>query len=120
MTRLVWLVAWVGACAGDPGVDTTDTAADPCADAPVLSWSDFGQDILLEHCDTCHAAASPDRYDAPADVHFDTYAEVVERRDRILAVVATDPARMPPAVPLPARDRELLVSWLTCDVPAAE
>jgi hypothetical protein len=104
------------ACAGE---ETADSAADPCADAPVLSWADAGEPLLLEHCDTCHASTAPDRYGAPEAVVFDTYDDVIAQRERLLAVLDSQPARMPPVMPIPESDRLLLVSWLRCDVPAA-
>ena len=51
--------------------------------------------MLLEHCYTCHAATATERYGAPEAIDFDTYAEVVANRDRMLSVLDTQPPRMP-------------------------
>jgi uncharacterized membrane protein len=109
----MWWVVLLG-CAPD---ESAADSADPCADAPVLSWADAGEPLLLEHCSTCHASTATDRYGAPEGVVFDRYDDVIAHRARLLAVLESQPARMPPVMPIPEDDRLLLVSWLRCDVP---
>lgn len=104
------MLLWLWACT--KGAEPVDSG---CAEAPVLAWADFGEALLLEHCDSCHAAGAAERYGAPADVVFDTYEDVRRHRDRMLGVLEPTP-RMPPAIPLPEPDLSLLVSWLRCDV----
>jgi uncharacterized membrane protein len=99
------------ACASD----APDTG-DPCADAPVVGWNDIGRPLLLEYCATCHSASAPDRFGAPAGVDFDDEAAVTTHRDRMIAVLSTNPPSMPPLLQMPEEDRALLLSWLRCDV----
>jgi uncharacterized membrane protein len=108
------ILALLVAC-GTPPADTADTAP-TCDDVPVVSWNDYGDALLREHCQPCHASTTAERNGAPTNVAFDTYEDVVTHRDRILAVITSDPPTMPPAMALPDADRELLVGWLTCDV----
>ena len=112
------MIAWFGLLACAAADEAVDSAADACEGVPVLSWADAGEPLLLEHCATCHAATATDRYGAPEAILFDTYSDVVANRDRMLAVLDTQPARMPPVMPVPEADRQLLVSWLRCDVEA--
>lgn len=99
------------ACGG--GEDDSAAAA-LCADAPVVTWDNFGEGFLTESCQSCHAAETPDRHGAPEEVTFDTEADALAWADRILARAAADPPTMPPAGGTHADDRELLTIWLTC------
>ena len=101
---------WIGC---ETAADSADSA---CANAPVIGWNDYGQALLLEHCQSCHASTAPDRYGAPEEVYFDSYDDVVNLRLRMLSVLETDPPSMPPAVVMPDVDHDMLVSWLLCDV----
>jgi uncharacterized membrane protein len=105
---VIWLLL---ACdAADSGLG----GEDECADAPMVTWENYGEAILAEHCQSCHASTANDRYGAPEGVAFDTIEQVRTHRVRILAV--TDPATrtMPPAVALEEIDYERLRIWLTC------
>lgn len=93
---------------------TTESAADPCADVPVVSWESFGAGFVTESCQTCHASTSPDRHDAPEDVVFDTAEDVWAHKDRVLATVTGDAPSMPPQGGLSEDDRYKLEAWLTC------
>jgi hypothetical protein len=70
------LLLW--ACAGGD-------SADACADAANLHWETFGEPFMLNYCQACHASTAADRHGAPASVVFDTEAEVLRQRDRVLA-----------------------------------
>jgi uncharacterized membrane protein len=85
-----------------------------CDDAPAATWDSFGRGFLTQHCDVCHAATSPDRHDAPADVSFDTEDDVRTWRDEILVRATGDAPTMPPTGGVSEDDRFLLESWLTC------
>lgn len=114
----------LGCGPGDPdagGADSADTASDtaasddPCVDAPVVTWDNFGAGFLTQHCTACHASSARDRHGAPADVTFDTEAEALAWSDRILARAAGDAATMPPQGGVSNDDRTLLGIWLGCD-----
>ena len=101
---------------GGDGADTASEAVDPaCVDQPVVTWANFGAGFLLEQCQSCHAATSPDRRGAPADVHFGEELDVVRLRDRIAARALGDPPTMPPEGGVSDSDRALLAVWITCD-----
>ena len=121
MTRLLLLVALAGCGDKDPAAADTDTgtpgtSADTglCADAPVLTWANFGDGFVTEHCQACHASTSPDRRGAPEDVTFDTLDQTLAWRDRVLARSAGDDPTMPPQGGVDPVEREKVEIWLTC------
>ncbi len=93
----------------------TVSEPDPCDEAPVTTWDNFGHGFLLENCASCHAKASLDRHEAPLELTFDTPAEVSRHRSDILAVATGLVPVMPPAGGVPSEDRARLLVWLTCD-----
>jgi uncharacterized membrane protein len=97
------------ACTGAP-----DDSADACAQAPVVTWDNFGQALLNEHCQPCHASAAGNRFGAPIEVVFDTHEDATTFKDAILRVATGDAPTMPPAISIGDTDRELLRVWLTC------
>jgi hypothetical protein len=105
------IALWLLGCTGSVA-DTADT----CAEVPVLDWADVGEPLLLEYCDSCHTATSPDRQGAPESVTFDTYEQVVTFRAPMLAAIEGDPPAMPPLLTMPENEHALFVSWLECDV----
>ena len=96
---------------GDGGADSADPS---CQDAPVVTWASWGQGFLIESCQGCHASTSPDRNDAPQTVVFDTEADVIAHRDRILARATGEAPDMPPRGGVSEDDRALLEIWLRC------
>lgn len=104
---MIWLLL---AC--DPVA--TDSADPACADAPYVGWDNFGEEILLENCQTCHASGSTTRAGAPETVYFDTEEDVRTWKERILVVTDPETGTMPPAVPIDPEDYERLVIWLEC------
>jgi hypothetical protein len=103
-------LAMLAACGGSPG----DSAVDPCAEAPVVTWETFGKGFLRENCQGCHASTVTDRAGAPVDVTFDDEAQALAWRERILARAATDVPTMPPQGGTTDDDRWRLAIWLTC------
>ncbi len=109
------------ACGADKEEDTLpevqpDTGGF-CADAPVLTWNNFGQGLLIEHCQACHAAEATYRdgdNPPPANVFFDTHEDAITWRDRILAVTTGDDPIMPPRGGLSELDRQRIEIWLVC------
>lgn len=100
------------ACSGGEGDSATVDAV--CADAPRLSWESHGQAIMTEYCQPCHASGSTLRNGAPESVTFDTQAETLVWRDRILLTATIDEPTMPPNFPLSPIDTENLRIWLIC------
>lgn len=137
--RLLPLLLALAACAGDEakdsaaadaadgsdggasGDDTSDEGRlepisdDPlCDEAPIVTWSSWGEGFVIGSCQACHSATSTDREGAPADVNFDTRDEVLARKARILDRSTGDSPSMPPEGGVLDDDRQLLEIWLTC------
>jgi len=83
-----------------------------------LTYDDFGAEFFARWCESCHSASSTDRNGAPADVTFDTQAQIVAWKDRIYANAADDNTSMPlgPAGP-DSETRHQLGDWLACGAP---
>jgi len=113
-------VRWARLLAGLALGCHTETAADTagstddCADAASLTWDSFGRGFFTQHCNTCHAATSPDRHGAPVAVTFDAEAEVWSQRDAIRDATSGEPPAMPPTGGVSDDDRTLLARWLDC------
>lgn len=90
------------------------TPLSKCADAPVVTWSNFLEGFFIENCQTCHASTSLERYGAPVGVTFDTLEQVLALEDRILARATGDAPSMPPGGGVSDEDRLLLEISLTC------
>jgi uncharacterized membrane protein len=121
--KLLSFVLMFAGCSGAGDGDGGPGPADPttveegpaiCADAPVVTWDNFGAGFLTQHCDACHLSTTLDRHDAPADVVFDTEEDVWAYADRILVRAAGDEPTMPPQGGVSVDDRYLLEVWLTC------
>lgn len=98
----------------DTGDDTGDSL---CAEAPTVTWNNFGDGFLRQSCQGCHASTSATRYGAPEAVTFDTVEQAWAWSARILARSGTETPTMPPAGGVEPEDRLLLVYWLTCATP---
>jgi uncharacterized membrane protein len=118
--RQLVLSLGLGACAGtsdddDGGADSADTGTPAwCEDAPVVTWNNFGQGFVTEHCQACHAGTAEDRNGAPADVTFDSHEETRAWSGRILARAAGEAASMPPRGGVSDDDKLLLEIWISC------
>lgn len=110
---------------GAPADSASETAADTSATDPLcdgaadLTWDTFGEALLIESCDGCHAATAPDRHDAPADVTFDTKEQAWAWAPRILARATGDAPTMPPQGGVTDDDRTRLYWWLACGTPGS-
>ena len=93
------------------GLEVSDTGI--CADAPVVTWENFGNGFVNERCQSCHASTSLARYGAPESITFDTKEETLALQDRILDRVV-DSESMPPEGGVTDDDLELLQLWLVC------
>lgn len=85
-----------------------------CEEAPVVTWNNFGQAFVTEHCQTCHASSAPDRYDAPEGVTFDSVEDLQAVADAVLARATGPEADMPPLGGPSEEERYLLETWLVC------
>ncbi len=101
-----------------PVVDDTGGAGDVetpgwCDTAADVTWEDWGDGFMRTQCQGCHASGTDNRFGAPDDVVFDTEADVITWRDRIL-VRTVDERSMPPAGGVDDVDLQLLETWLRC------
>lgn len=114
---LLWLVGCDPAEQGeDPGDAAPQTSDQPeiCADAPLVTWANFGRGFITQHCQACHASTTLDRHDAPEEITFDTEEQVWALADRILARAVGEAPTMPPQGGVADDDLYLLEVWLTC------
>lgn len=88
-----------------------------CLRDPPLTYENFGAAILDRHCNSCHSVYTRVglRADAPLDVNFDTWEDVVQWADRI-DVRTVDLQNMPPAGGMVPSERELVGEWMRCEV----
>lgn len=92
--------------------DADDTGV--CAQ-PTVTWESFGQGFLITHCQGCHASTSPQRYDAPEGISFDTQEQAAALESSIARTVLEQES-MPPAGGLNEDERALLQAWLDCGI----
>jgi hypothetical protein len=111
------MLVLLAACAGEPADDTGGADTGPCADAPALTWENFGEGFLVENCQGCHASGATDRHGAPAEAFFDTVDNAWAWKDPILAVSTGEAPTMPPSGGATADDRTRLGWWLECGTP---
>lgn len=99
-----------------PAEDTAllDSADPFCADAPVVTYNNFGEGFLLANCQSCHASTAPDRHEAPEDVTFDTVEQAWAWAGAILAAATGEAPEMPPRGGIDEDDRVRLEWWLRC------
>lgn len=88
----------------------------PCPDEGTdLTFENFGQAFLGEHCNRCH---SEGKSGAPRAFRFDTVDEVRDHSDRIFIRAAGPNVTMPPGpVDPPLDERDRLAEWLACGAP---
>lgn len=106
---------------GDKAEDSAAVAAVDCDRSPPLAWDNFGKGLMDKHCNGCHSVLVPEsqRQGAPTGVDFNTYADVIEWRERIRARATTaelEAPTMPPGGGPGAEELALLEEWLACEV----
>ncbi|MEQ1570895.1 MAG: cytochrome c [Myxococcota bacterium] len=84
-----------------------------------VTWDNYAQGFFVGYCQTCHAAGSPDRHDAPAGVIFDTEADARRWAGAVRATVLGEAPTMPPGGGLTAEELELLDAYLACSAGSA-
>ena len=88
---------------------------DGCDSAPLVTWDNWAESMMITHCQGCHASASPNRYGAPLDIHFDHKEAAFDLADRIY-IRTLEQEDMPPAGGILEEDLYLLDIWLRCSV----
>jgi uncharacterized membrane protein len=90
-----------------------------CPPDSSLTYANFGEALLLDHCTGCHGEAVDvgDRAGAPVDVDLTTQTLVQEWLDRVYARSADDNTSMPVVDNMDPDDRVRLGDWLACGAP---
>jgi hypothetical protein len=111
----MWLF-FLFACGGESAPDSEPASTDPCTDAPIVTWDNFGAGFLNESCDSCHASTvtGAARNGAPEAVSFDTKEEAWAWSDAILRMATGENPQMPPEGGPSEDDRVRLFWWLGC------
>lgn len=86
-----------------------------CDEEPVVTWDNWAESMIITHCQGCHASASPNRYGAPLNIHFDHKEAAYDLADRIY-IRTLEHEDMPPAGGILEDDLYLLDVWLRCSV----
>ena len=63
-------------------VDTGDEPID-CAEAPTVTWNNWGDGFFHTWCQSCHSAETSDRNGAPEGVNFDLESDVIAQQDLV-------------------------------------
>ncbi len=92
--------------------DDTGSMAD-CDDVYDLTWDNWGSSFFATYCDSCHAAASPNRFGAPEYATFDTEEEARNWQVAIRETVLEDES-MPLGGGVYEDDLFLLDVYLDC------
>jgi hypothetical protein len=94
-----------GCAANSTGVDS---ASITCPPDSTLTYENFGQPLVVDHCLSCHATSQ-----RPA---LATQPEIQSNRQAILKV-AVETTQMPKGSAMGLDERQLLGEWLACGAP---
>jgi mono/diheme cytochrome c family protein len=99
------------ACGGGPGDSTGST----CPTTQTLTYANFGQKFMQDHCLACHSA------NGPQSPKFDTVDEIRANKDDIDKSAAAGPkgvnTYMPDGSSVDESERRKLGEWLACGAP---
>jgi uncharacterized membrane protein len=108
---LVLAGAAVSACGSGPG----DATGSTCPTDSTLSYANFGQAFIKDHCLACHAASGPE------SPKLDTLVQVRAASSDIDRSAAAGPnavnTYMPDGGSVAEADRRKLGEWLACGAP---
>ena len=107
-------------CGGDKADSAAEEGPD-CSRSPPFTWDNFGKSHMDKHCNGCHSVLIPlaQRQNAPVGVDFNTYGDVLEWYDRIIARSTRkqlDEPSMPPGGGPSDQELEQVLEWLECEV----
>ena len=114
--ELIAVIAWASAGCDDHLVGHDLDAAAPCDREPPLTYENFGEPWLDQHCNGCHSSLlyQHQRTKAPLGVDFDTWQGVLDHAGRI--DVRVSDGTMPPAAGPTEEERRLFDEWMQCEV----
>jgi uncharacterized membrane protein len=120
----------LGVASLGPGCLSPDDPLDPLdpnamsSDCGTLTYDNFAAQFFSDFCLRCHSSTlvgDVARSDAPLGIDFDTLEGVTEFRNRI-RLRAGELGDMPPLLTGGRRptqaERQMLIDWLDCDLPA--
>jgi len=88
-----------------------------CDHEPPLTYENFGDGFLRQHCNGCHSSYREyewQRSGAPGGIDFDTWDTLLEWSDRVQ--IRTEQGTMPPSGGPTAEERSLFLEWMACEV----
>lgn len=101
----------VAACGGGPG----DATGSTCPTTQTLTYANFGQAFMQQHCLACHSATGPE------SPKFDTVAQIRAAAGDIDRSAAAGPNTvntfMPDGSSVDEAERRKLGEWLACGAP---
>ncbi len=104
--------AALGACGSGPGDSTGSTCPQG---GTTLTYANFGQTFMQQHCLACHSAAGPE------SPKLDTVEQIRAKAGDIDKSAAAGPnavnTYMPESGSVPEEDRRKLGEWLACGAP---
>jgi mono/diheme cytochrome c family protein len=103
--------AALGGCGDGPG----DATGSTCPTGSALTYANFGQPFMQQHCLSCHTAAGPE------SPKLDTVAQIRASAGDIDKSAAAGPnavnTYMPESGSVSEEDRRKLGEWLACGAP---
>lgn len=126
LSSLVWTSCGSDGTDDDDGDDQQvgDGSGATCPQGSTLTYANFGQAFMDSYCLRCHSSTltGGGRIGAPANINFDTQAEIQALAELIDEEAAAGPDNvntdMPPSAPRPTQDERLkLGEWLACGAP---
>jgi hypothetical protein len=97
------------------GDDTGEATGSTCPSDSALTYENFGQAFIEDHCLACHGSAGPE------SPKFDTLAQIRSNASAIDSAAAAGPkgvnTYMPQGGSVEQREREKLGEWLACGAP---
>ena len=78
-----------------------------------VTWANFGDGFFANYCRGCHSALTPNRYDAPESINFDTLEEV-RALESLIRTTVIDEQSMPVGGGVYDQDLEFLGYFLDC------
>lgn len=94
-----------------PAPEPVPTPTPPPPIEPMLNFVIIKKQVFEPYCLQCHSAAGRNR----GKVNLETYDNFLKVKDEVRSEVAGD--FMPPRSPLPAKEKEMLLTWIDGGAP---
>ena len=97
------------------GADDPLEIEDMTCEGTTLTYENFGQQFMGEHCNLCHSTS---KAGASSGYKFDTHDQIKKHAKRIFIRAAGPNVTMPPGPDDPPElERDQLAEWLACGAP---